>query len=81
MAVANSTEVAKTLIKLSATVEEADKTVEEYLGGGSPTHKEKLAFFKGLFGIDYVQIFGHDDDPDDLVYNLWLNAIIKEKYS
>lgn len=80
MAVENSTEVARTLISLSATAEEANKTVEEYLGG-SPTSKEKLAFLKGLFGTDYIQILGHCDDPDDLIYDLWLNAVINEKYS
>lgn len=80
MAVANSSEVAKTLIEISATIEEANETVEEYLGG-SASPKEKLVFLKNLFGADYVEILGHHDDPDDLVYDLWLNAIIKEKYS
>ena len=78
--IATDKAVAKSLIELSATIEEADKAVEDYLGN-SPSPSEKLACLKDLFGSDYVQEIGHHDDPDDIAYTLWLNAIIKEKYS
>lgn len=78
--IATNKEVAKSVIELSATFEEADKAVEDYLGN-SPSSSKKLACLKDLFGSEHVQIIGHHDDPDELVYTLWLNAIINEKYS
>jgi hypothetical protein len=78
--IATDKAVAKSLIALSATIEEANEAVEDYLGN-SPSPSEKLACLKDLFGSDHIKILGHHDDPDDLVYTLWLNAIINEKYS
>ena len=67
-----SHEVAKALIEMSHTTEEADETVEAYLGN-SPTCAEKLAFLKGMFDI---RVAVHEGDSSEFIYNLMLEAII-----
>ena len=71
-----SREKAKALIELSATVEDADEIVKEYLGDDK-TLKEKMAFLHGMFDFKVV---GHPEQADDMTYYSILNAIINAKY-
>lgn len=80
MAVANSSEVAKNLIKTSSTFEEADETVEEYIGSASPSYSEKLKFLKNLFGNE-CSVNRHVDDSDECTYNAMLNGILNKKWN
>lgn len=69
-----SREKAKILIELSATVEEADETIEKYLGD-NPSLNEKVAFLRGMFDVEIV---GHS--YDEMSYYAMLSAIINAKY-
>ena len=80
MAVANSSEVAKNLIKTSYTFEEADETVEEYIGSTSPSYSEKIKFLKNLFGDD-CSVTVHEGDSDECIYNGMLNEILNKKWN
>lgn len=67
----------KLLIELSATVEEADKTIKEYYGFESI--EEKTAFLKGMFD---VRVLGHElDNSDEASYWTMLQTIINQKYN
>ena len=66
--------VVESLIRLSATVEEAD----EVLSGMFPTVEEKYAFLKGMFDFQVIDEFhtpGIDTD-----YKAALSAIVEEKW-
>ena len=68
----HSREVIKSLIELSANVEEADKVINENYDFKSI--REKVAFLKGMFDI---QIVGHEnDEPDEMTYFSMLHTII-----
>jgi len=74
---ATSREVAKTLIEISATEEEANNAVEDYLGDSS-TYEKKLSFLRDMFPTCAVMV--HKGDSDESIYNLMLHAIIQSKY-
>lgn len=62
----------KVLIKLAPNVDEADKVINENYGFNSIG--EKIAFLKGMFGVEVV---GHvKDEPDEMTYFAMLSAII-----
>lgn len=64
---------AKILIETSATVEMADKFIDENYK--FETVGEKVAFLKGMFD---VRIIGHEDkEPDEMDYFAMLAAIIR----
>ena len=69
-------EMIKALIELSPTVEEADDIINEYFG--FETSKEKIAFLKGMFEVEVIDV--KRDDSDEMIYNFMLNAIINAKY-
>lgn len=64
-----SREKIKALIILSSTIEEADKIIVENYGFESI--REKIAFLKGMFGL---QIVGHEE-LDEMTYYAMLNTI------
>lgn len=69
---ASRREVVKTLIELSANVNEADKVINDNYDFKSI--REKVAFLKGMFD---VQIVGHEkDEPDEMTYFAMLRSII-----
>jgi len=80
MAVGNSSEVAKTLIEIATTFEDADETVKEYLGSTSPSYSEKLKFLENLFGNE-CSVNRHVGDSDELIYNVMLNGVINKKWN
>ena len=69
-----SREVVKTLIKLSPTVEEADKVIKENYGFESIG--EKLAFIKGMFDVEVIGIPDADEIQKEETYFSMLNAIL-----
>ena len=71
--VENQRLVTKVLIETSGTTEHANKIINEY--GGFMTTKEKIAFLKGMFGVEIID--QKPEDSDELVYELMLNAILK----
>ena len=66
--------VAKVLIETSPTTEQANNIINEY--GGFETVKEKIAFLKGMFGVEIID--QQPNDSDELVYELMLNAILRD---
>ena len=65
----------KLLIVLSPTVDEADKVINESYGFKSI--REKVAFLKGMFDVEFV---GHEKDAfDEMTYFAMLNTIISQK--
>jgi len=60
----------KALIILSSSIEEADRIISENYHFGSIS--EKIAFLKGMFG---VEIIGHDT-LDKITYYAMLNEIL-----
>lgn len=63
----------KALIELSSTIEDADKVLSDNVGLN--TLNEKLTFLKGMF--NEVEIVAKNDTvTDELLYVLWLHAII-----
>lgn len=65
-------EKTKVLIELSATVEEADAVINESYG--FEIFGEKVAFLKGMFGVERI---GHEKDkPDETTYFAMLDAVI-----
>ena len=67
----------KVLIELSSTIEEAKEVVNQELRKDA-TVKEKIAFLKGMYECDVID--AKEDDSDELIYDLMLNAIIIAKY-
>lgn len=65
----------KALIELSSTVEDADKILSDNIGLN--TLNEKLAFLKGMFNEIEI-VVRNNTDTDELLYMLWLHAIIEE---
>lgn len=69
---AKSREVVKLLIELSPNADEADKVINENYDFKSIC--EKVAFLKGMFGVEVV---GHEkDEPDETTYFAMLTTII-----
>lgn len=73
---ARNREAIKALIELSTTVEEANEVIEET--AGLKTLKEKVAFLEGMFDVEIID--RKRSDSLELVYNLYLNAIISKKW-
>jgi hypothetical protein len=66
----------KALIELSSTVEEADEVIFERVG--LKTIEEKLAFLSGMF--DSIETLDSTCSKE-LLYKLWLENIIYEKWT
>lgn len=72
-----SRDAVKTLIKISTSVEEADKIIEENYD--FKTFGEKIAFLQGMFGVKVVDV--HDtpvtekEDSDRMTYFSLLQTI------
>lgn len=69
-----SREITKLLIETSPTVEEADRVIYDIYE--LETVKEKIAFLKGMYGVD---IIGHENqEPNETTYFAMLNSIIND---
>lgn len=66
--------VTKLLIETAKTKEQADQIINEY--GGFMTIREKIAFLKGMFGVEVID--QKPGDSDELIYELMLLAIWAE---
>lgn len=65
-------EVVKALIELAPNVDEAEKVINENYDFNSIC--EKVAFLKGMFGVEVV---GHEkEEPDEMTYFAMLGASI-----
>lgn len=66
----------KVLIETAKTIEQADQVIEKY--AGPMTLKEKIAFLKGMFGVEIID--QKAKDSDELIYENMLHAIWAENY-
>ena len=71
-------EVIKGLIKLASTFEEADNILKLEF----PSIAERLAYLKGMFGVNIIARSGENDDTESIEcdYKVALLAIIHEKW-
>ena len=76
MAKERTREQVKILIGMSRTIKQAKEIVDQEVGKDA-TVKEKIAFLKGMYECDVID--AKEDDSDELIYDLILEAIIKCK--
>lgn len=70
---ASKREITKILIQLSESVGEADEIIEDQYH--FQTVQEKIAFLKGMFGVELI---GHENDaPDEQSYIALLRTVIR----
>ena len=64
----------KILIEVASSTEQVDKIIDKY--AGPMTLKEKIAFLKGMFGVEVID--QKAEDSDELIYEIMLHAIWAE---
>lgn len=62
---------AKVLIETATNLEQVDRIIDDY--AGTMTIKEKIAFLKGMFGVEIID--QKAEDSDELIYEIMLKAI------
>lgn len=69
----------KGLIEMCTTPDKIDEKLSKFTDFETP--KEKIAFLKGMFYEDDIEIIDQkEDDSDELIYQLYLNAIVNKKF-
>jgi len=62
---------AKVLIETATNLEQVDRIIDDY--AGTMTIKEKIAFLKGMFGVEIID--QKAEDSDEQIYEIMLKAI------
>ena len=65
---------AKVLIEAATNTERVDRIIDDY--AGSMTLKEKIAFLKGMFGVEIID--QKTEESDEQIYEIMLHAIWAE---